>query len=125
LQNLHRYFLYLSIPILLFLWYDTLMAFRFPDGFGIGVGSLVLLANVVLLSGYLLGCHSLRHLIGGRVDCYSCSRFGEARHKGWKAASVFNRHHMLWAWASLAFVCFADFYVRMVASGAVADLRLL
>jgi len=32
---------------------------------GIGVGTLVLAVNVTLLSGYALGCHSLRHLIGG------------------------------------------------------------
>ena len=36
--------------------------------FGIGVGTLVLAANVVLLGGYTLGCHSLRHLVGGRID---------------------------------------------------------
>ncbi len=125
LQNLHRYFLYLSLPILLFLWYDSLMAFRFADGFGIGIGSLVLLVNAVLLSGYLLGCHSLRHLVGGRVDCYSCSRFGEARHGAWRGLSLFNRHHMFWAWASLAFVCLSDLYVRLVATGTLTDLRLL
>ena len=33
--------------------------------FGIGVGTLVLAANTMLLSGYTLGCHSLRHLVGG------------------------------------------------------------
>ena len=36
--------------------------------FGIGVGTLVLLINVVLLGGYTLGCHSLRHLVGGVLD---------------------------------------------------------
>ena len=50
LQNIHRYFFYLSIPILVFLWWDALLAFRFPDGFGLGVGTLVLLANATLLS---------------------------------------------------------------------------
>jgi hypothetical protein len=66
LQNLHRYFLYVSIPIIAFLWWDTGHAFFFGNGFGIGVGTLVLLVNVILLTNYLLGCHSLRHLIGGR-----------------------------------------------------------
>ena len=125
LQNLHRYFLYLSIPILAFLWYDTLHAFIFPDGFGIGLGSVVLLVNVVLLTGYLLGCHSLRHLIGGKVDCWSCTRFGEARHGAWRIATIFNRHHMFWAWASLAFVCFTDLYVRLLAMGILSDIRLV
>ncbi len=125
LQNLHRYFLVLSLPILGFLWYDTLLAFRFDGRFGIGLGSVILLVNVVLLTGYLFGCHSLRHLIGGRSDCYSCTRFGQAKHKTWRFMSVFNRGHMFWAWTSLVFVCLTDLYVRLVSSGAFVDPRLL
>ena len=30
LQNLHRYFFYLAILFLCFLWYDAILAFRFP-----------------------------------------------------------------------------------------------
>ena len=123
LQNLHRYFLYLAIPVILFLWYDTAHAFFFPDGFGIGVGTLLLVVNAVLITGYLLGCHSLRHLLGGNVDCASCARFGQARHAAWKKASWFNRLHMQWAWSSLVFVCFADLYVRLLAQGAISDFR--
>jgi hypothetical protein len=125
LQNLHRYFLYLSVPILVFLWYDTFHAFSFEGSFGIGLGSLVLLVNVVLLSGYLLGCHSLRHLLSGHIDCYSCVRFAKARHGSWRLTSRFNRHHMFWAWTSLAFVCLADLYVRLVSMGVLTDPRLL
>jgi len=36
-----------------------------------------------------------------------------------------NERHMLFAWSSLISVGFADFYVRMVACGAIHDLRLL
>src|SRR5687767_4298597 len=57
IQNIHRYFLYLSIPILGLLWYDSLHAFNFGGSFGIGLGSIVLLVNVVLLTGYTFGCH--------------------------------------------------------------------
>ena len=39
LQNIHRYFFYLSLVVLAFLWWDALLAFRFPDGFGMGVGT--------------------------------------------------------------------------------------
>lgn len=124
-QNLHRYFLYISLPVLAFLWYDTVKGFFFEDGVGVGVGSLVLLVNVVLLSGYLLGCHSVRHLVGGRVDCFSCTRFGGTRHGAWRGATFFNRNHMLWAWTSLVFVCLTDLYVRLVAMGAITDLRIL
>jgi hypothetical protein len=31
---------------------------------------------------------------------------------------------MLWAWCSLFWVGFTDFYVRMVASGMITDVRL-
>ena len=39
--------------------------------FGIGIGTIILAGNVVLLGGYTLGCHSLRHLVGGAVDLLS------------------------------------------------------
>ncbi len=123
LQNTHRYFLYASLVILAFLWYDSLSAFVFDGRFGIGLGSLVLLANVSLLTGYTFGCHSLRHLVGGSVDCYSCALFGGPRHGMWRGVSFFNRGHMFWAWTSLVFVCLTDLYVRLVAAQAINDLR--
>src|ERR1700743_1377343 len=49
LQNLHRWFLYLAIVFLAILWKDAIRGFFFEDGIGVGVGSLVLLANVILL----------------------------------------------------------------------------
>src|SRR5438445_9325020 len=52
LQNIHRYFFWLALIVLAFLWWDTLLGFRFPNGLGVGLGSLVLLANVGLLSLY-------------------------------------------------------------------------
>ena len=65
LQNLHRVFLYVAILFLFFLWKDAVLAFRFDGGFGVGIGSLVLTVNVVLLTLYTFSCHSLRHLAGG------------------------------------------------------------
>ena len=47
--------------------------------FGIGVGTLVLAANVVLLGGYTFGCHSLRHLVGGCLDQLSRASGAQAR----------------------------------------------
>lgn len=124
LQNAHRYTLYLAIIFLAFLWHDAIRAFFFPDGFGIGVGTVVLLVNVVLLTLYLFSCHSLRHLIGGKLDCYSCTKFGMTRHKAWRSATSLNEHHMLFAWISLCSVGFADFYIRLVSTGAIRDLRI-
>src|SRR5947208_14647222 len=72
-QNIHRYFLYVAVLFIGLLAYDAIKAFWFADGFGVGVGSLVLTANVILLAGYTFGCHSMRHLVGGRKDCLSAS----------------------------------------------------
>lgn len=125
LQNIHRYFMYIAVIFLAFLWHDAIAAFFFPSGFGIGVGTLVLLVNVILLSLYFFSCHSVRHLFGGKVDCFSCVKFGGARHSTWKNLSFLNEHHMLFAWMSLFSVGLADFYVRLVATGAIRDLRIL
>lgn len=125
LQNLHRYFLYLALIFLIILWYDAVRAFWFDGRFGVGVGSLVLLANIVLLSLYTFSCHSLRHIVGGKVDCFSCVSFGGPRHAAWRHTSFLNEHHMLFAWLSLCSVGLADFYIRLVATWTIQDLRLL
>jgi hypothetical protein len=125
LQNLHRYFLYVALIFLVILWYDAICAFWFAGHPGVGVGSLVLLTNIVLLSFYTFSCHSLRHIVGGKLDCFSCVTLGGPRHTAWRGASFLNEHHMLFAWLSLFSVGLADFYIRLVASGAIHDLRLL
>jgi hypothetical protein len=124
LQNLHRYTLYLAVVFLIFLWKDAIQAFSFDGKFGVGVGTLVLLVNICLLTIYTLSCHSLRHLAGGKLDCFSCASFGKPRHSAWQGLTFLNERHMQFAWASLISVGFADFYVRMVASGAIHDVRI-
>jgi hypothetical protein len=123
-QNIHRFFLYLALVFLVILTIDVIHACIWPDGFGVSLGTLVLLSNVVLLGLYTFSCHSLRHLIGGKVDCFSCVAFGDARHKMWKGVSTLNRNHMLWAWTSLFMVAFADFYIWMVNTGIFTDIRI-
>jgi len=81
--------------------------------------------NVTLLSIYTLSCHSLRHLAGGKLDCFSCASFGKPRFKLWSWLSSLNERHMLFAWASLITVGFADFYIRSVKIGWIRDLRIL
>ena len=125
LQNVHRYFLYAAILFLVFLWYDAIRAFWFDGSFGIGVGTLVLLANISLLTLYVFSCHSLRHLVGGKLDCFSCTAFNKTRHGAWKKTSLLNERHMLFAWLSLFSVALADLYVRLLATGAIKDLRIL
>lgn len=125
LQNLHRYFLYLAIVVVGFLWYDAFKAFFDTNGaFQCGVGTLVLLANVIFLSFYTFGCHAFRHLIGGRLDCFSCTAGTRTQFKLWNVVTKLNEHHMLWAWISLFSVGFADFYVRMLAAGVFQEITL-
>jgi len=124
LQNLHRYALYLAIIFLAFLWKDAYDAFWWDGKFGMGVGTLVLLVNIILLTTYTLSCHSLRHLAGGKLDCFSCATFGKPRHGAWSFLTKLNERHMLFAWMSLISVGFADFYIRMVSSGAIHDVRI-
>lgn len=125
LQNVHRYFLYLAILFLCFLWYDVFRAFFFEGKFGIGLGTLIMLVNVCLLTLYTFSCHSLRHIVGGKLDCFSCATFGVPRHSAWSIVTLLNERHMIFAWASLVSVGFTDFYIRMLASGAFKDIRLL
>lgn len=128
IQNIHRYFLYLALIFLVLLAHDVWKALWFPDpvtgreSFGLGVGTLVLLINVILLGGYALGCHSLRHLAGGFSDRISRS---PARRQIYDCVSCLNSRHMLWAWCSLFWVAFSDLYVRMCAMGIWTDWRIL
>jgi hypothetical protein len=117
LLNFHRYFLYAAMAILVILAYDAVLAFFHHGWIGVGLGTVILVANLVTLALYTFSCHSLRHLVGGKVDCFSCVRFGAGRHKAWVWITKLNKHHMLFAWVSLAGVCLADFYVRLLAGG--------
>jgi hypothetical protein len=124
-QNLHRYFLYLAIIILVLLGIDVIHSCIWPNGFGMSLGTLVLAANLVCLTLYTASCHSFRHLVGGRLDGFSRAPFGKLRYRLWFWASDLNKHHMFWAWTSLFMVGFADFYVWMAASGRITDIRLI
>ena len=48
--------------MLIWLWTDAFRAFDFGGRFGIGLGTLIMLLNVALLSGFTFGCHALRNL---------------------------------------------------------------
>jgi hypothetical protein len=122
MQNVHRYFLYLALIFILILSYDVWKALWFPNGFGIGVGTIVLAINVVLLGGYTVGCHSLRHLVGGFRDQLARSTSSFA---SYRCVTCLNQRHMLWAWVSLFWVGFSDLYVRLCALGIWHDFRIL
>jgi hypothetical protein len=119
-QNLHRYALYIAMlypPILL---YDAIISFSWNGQLGVGVGSIVLLVNAILLACYTFGCHSFRHLIGGRDDCMSCGH-NTVKYGAWKKASWLNARHMIFAWVSLVWVGLTDLYVRLASMGVIKD----
>lgn len=150
-QNVHRYFFYIAVIFIGLLSYDAVMAYFFNDPtsvpfassissssnpsitapgtpephaashFGLGIGSLVLTLNPIFLGCYTFGCHVFRHLIGGKKD--ALSELG-AQKKAYDCVSCLNRRHMMWAWISLCWVGFTDFYVRMVSMGYIHDIRI-
>jgi hypothetical protein len=127
LQNVHRYFLYIAVIFLFILSYDVYLATRFDSPvagkqFGIGVGTLILAANVVFLACYTLGCHAMRHVVGGYKDEISKH---PARRVAYDCSSCLNRWHMNWAYVSLFSVAFADIYVRLCSMGIWTDWRIL
>jgi hypothetical protein len=119
-QNLHRYTLYLAVGLLALLFWHVGHAFFYQGTPGVGVGSLILLVNACLLAGYTFGCHSWRHLIGGRVDCFSCDPW---KHEGWKRSTWFNERHQEFAWASLGWFVLTDAYIRACSMGFITDLN--
>jgi hypothetical protein len=129
LQNLHRYALYIAIFFLFFLTWDAIQAVIFwGEGgsfkLGIGLGTVIMILNVCLLAGFTFGCNSLRHLVGGRMNCFSCPSNPDhvtSGYKVWRFVSWFNGRHALWAWLSLFSVGFTDFYIWMCSMGVWHD----
>ncbi|MBB15148.1 succinate dehydrogenase [Candidatus Poribacteria bacterium] len=127
LQNVHRFFLYFALVFVLLLAFDVWKAMWFDDGnggktFGIGLGTLILAINVFLLSGYTLGCHSLRHLVGGFLDRLSGAPI---RRTAYNCVSCLNSQHMRWAWMSLCSVACSDIYIRLSSMMDWTDPRIL
>jgi hypothetical protein len=128
LQNVHRYFMYIAVLFLFMLSYDVWKAMWWPDPatggetFGLGLGTIILAVNVVLLSCYTLGCHVMRHIAGGAFDEVSkhpiCDR-------AYACSSALNYRHQLFAWLSLFTVGFSDVYVRLCSMGIWTDFRIL
>jgi len=127
MQNVHRYFLFFALLLVVFLSIDVWHALWFVDPaageetLGVGVGTLVLAINVILLSGYTFGCHSLRHLVGGGLNVLFDKPVRRVAHD---CVTCLNRRHMLFAWMSLVWVGFSDVYVRLCSMGIWTDWRI-
>jgi hypothetical protein len=119
LQNLHRITLYLAFIPMTVLWLDLVLATWHDGAPRLGIGVLLLGADALLVSLYVFSCHSFRHLVGGGLDCYSCSANTQRRHGAWAFVSRLNRNHGVWFWASLASIVVADLYIRALALGVI------
>nr|WP_298326544.1 hypothetical protein [Haloactinopolyspora sp.] len=122
LQNFHRYTFYLALVITLINTWDAILAFNGEDGFGIGLGNIILVGNVIMLWCYTLSCHSCRHITGGRLRSFSRHPI---RYRWWTFVSKLNTRHMQFAWITLGTLALTDFYIWMLASGTWSDLRFL
>ena len=114
-QNLHRYFMYVALAYLPILSFDVWLSINFHDAdahaYGVSVGTLVLLLNVIMLTGYTLGCHAFRHVVGGSSNDWSGTAMGRVKYRLWKFSTKLNEKHKEWALYSLFWVMFTDFYI--------------
>ena len=142
-QNLHRYFMYVAILFIFILSWDAILAMMWPvkdigtavnnvlggnsptkHTFGIGVGTLVMVANAYLLGGYTLGCHAFRHLVGGGLDFLRVRKNHPLRFLLWKVVTKLNERHMQWALVSMIWVGLTDLYIRLCAMGVIHDVMI-
>ena len=122
LQNFHRYAWYVAVLFIAMLTWDAILAFRFKDGFGIGVGTIVMWIDVLFLAGYTFSCHSCRHVCGGTVDVFSKA---PVRYSLWRGITRINERHPVFAWLSLFSVGLTDLYIRLVSMGIIHDWRII
>lgn len=122
MQNVHRYFWYVAMIFGVILTYDAILGFRNPAGdWGhMGLGTVILLINAGLIWLYTLSCHSCRHIMGGKLKHFSRHPI---RYKAWQQISKLNAKHMQLAWVSLIWLAVTDFYIVLLASGTIHDLR--
>jgi len=122
LQNVHRYFWAASVLVAMMLTADTVEAFRFAGGIGVGLGTGIILVNTAAFWAYLLSCHACRHLVGGGLRALAAHPW---RRWSWRAVSRLNAHHGLCALISLPLVMVTDLYVRLDAAGVITDPHLV
>lgn len=131
IMNLHRFAMYAALVFIPVLWIGAVRSFWnshgvldgevVDKGIGIGLGSIVLVINAFLLMMYTLSCHSLRHFVGGSLNCFSCTSFTRTRKRLWDYVTLWNHNHRAWAWFSLVWIVFTDLYIRLVANNVITD----
>lgn len=120
--NYHRYFFLIAAVLLLVNTYDAGLAFHGKDGgFGIGLGTIIIWINLVMLWGYTLSCHACRHIVGGRLKHFSKHPI---RYAYWTFVSKLNPKHGNFAMISLVTVILTDAYIMALAADWFSDPRL-
>ena len=84
--------MYVMLAYLPLLSFDVWLSLNFHEGdthaYGVTVGSLILLVNVIMLTGYTFGCHAFRHVVGasqvGRIP------MNRMKYKLWKLSTKLN-----------------------------------
>ena len=122
MQNAHRYFFMAAVVISLINTFDAVTSFHGEDGFGFGLGNVIIVVNVLLLWSYTMGCHSCRHITLGRINHFSKH---PVRYWLYQKASLLNGKHMQLAWTSLGTLMLTDAYIALVSSGTISDLRFI
>ena len=124
MQNIHRWFWYATFVVALILTWDAVLAFGpapgESDGIHMGLGTVLMWVNVVLIWLYQLSCHSCRHIVGGRLRHFSKH---PVRYKLWSWVSVLNKRHANYAWLSLFSVALVDLYIFLLAANVFDDPR--
>ena len=121
-QNLHRYAFYAAVIISVINTWDAIRSFHGTEGFGFGLGNVLLVGNVVLLWAYTISCHSCRHIVGGRLKHFSRH---PVRYRVWGFVSKLNARHKELAWITLGTLALVDIYVLALAAGWFSDLRFI
>ena len=91
---MHRWFWYATFVVALILTWDVVLAFGpapgESDGIHMGLGTVLMLVNVVFIWLYQLSCHSCRHIVGGRLRHFSKH---PVRYRLWTWVSKLNARH--------------------------------
>jgi hypothetical protein len=122
LTNGHRYFFYAALIFATINTYDMVLAFHGKDGgVGMGLGTIIIVVNVVCLWAYTLSCHACRHIMGGKLRHFSKH---PVRYRFWQFVSKLNPRHGQFAMTSLFTVIITDAYIMAVSAGWLTDLRI-
>ena len=122
-QNIHRYTWYPAVVLVFILAFDAVQAYWFPTpggghAFGIGLGSVLMTVNVLLIAVYTFSCHFCRYLVGGRFDRFHLRPLA---YRLFSLVSRLNVRHGTYAIASLITVGLTDLYIRLLSMGVLHD----